>query len=493
MRSGRATGPWLPATALLVGGLVALVAVSAPVEAGLGAAVVATGLAMLARPDRGTLVALGLVYSNACVVLVNNHGLPRPIAAAPFVLLLLPVLHHLVVLREPLVWLPATSWSVAFLGVYLTSALTSPTMWDTGSYVLIYITEGFGCFLLLTNIVRTPDQARRCIQTIVLTGAALGSISLLQHLRGMMWTSFGGFGSVGDRYVPGDTEWTNSADGTRSDGHARLAGPIGEANFFALILLVLLPWGVYLTSTATGVVRRTAWATGTVLVGAGVVLTYSRGAIVAIVVTTVLLSILRIVPRKSLAVLALGGVLSLTFVPSYGERLAEVKKVIHFGRDSQGPPQADAAARGRLSEVLAAFAVYRDHPVLGVGPGQFPRYYQQYSGDASGGVHSGQGGRQAHNLVAGLAAETGTFGLLTFFGGLVASVRRLWWMRSRPETALVAAAALTSLCLAFTASMFLHLAYMRYLWLHLALAAVVAAVSERPARHPVEVARDVIA
>src|SRR2546430_4617945 len=39
------------------------------------------------------------------------------------------------------------------------------------------------------------------------------------------------------------------------------------------------------------------------------------------------------------------------------------------------PSEADGAIRGRLTEMLAAFAVYRDYPIIGVGPRQVAPIY----------------------------------------------------------------------------------------------------------------------
>lgn len=437
----------------------------------------AAALLLLARPDTATLLVVGLVYVNAAVVMVKVQGAPSVLEVAVFAPLLLPLVLHLTVRREPVVWLRATSWASAYALVFLVSGLASPTMADTSTYLVTFLTEGYVLFLLLTNVVRTRAQLRRCLGVLVASGAFMGLVTLLQYLRGAYWTSFRGFGQVGGAYVADGTDWTSWSDGAPA-AQPRLAGPIGEPNFFALVLLGVLPYALHLASTAGSRRARWAWWAAGALDAAGIVLSYSRGAIVAIVVTTVTLAVLRMIPRRSLLLPLAGVAVALALVPSYATRLSEVRNVLHLGGSaaSSTSQQADPAAQGRFSEMVAGLEVFRDHPLLGVGPGQFPSYYQQYAGAAGNGVHAGEGDRQAHNLFVGIAAETGLLGLVTFFGLVAVVLRRLAELRRTPRFRSVATSATASLLLLLSASMFLHLAYLRYLWLHLAVTSVLPSV-----------------
>lgn len=463
-------GAALWVVALLVGAASAVLTSVSPVLVVGSAVLVGLFVSLLALPDFATLLVVTFLYSNAAVVMVKVHGLPSLAAQAPFVLLLLPLVHHVVVRREPLVWPRASSWCAAYGTVYLLSALFSPTASATVPFLITFGTEGLGLYFILTNVVRSSRQLELAVRC--LTGAAgfLGAVTLAQHVRQSYWTSFYGFAQVGDHYIPGATDWTGWADGTVGDGSPRLAGPIGEANFFALILIMALPYAVHYASSATRGWERACWALCVVFIASGAVFTYSRGAVVAVVVAVVGLSVTGVIPRSSLVATALCGLAAVVLVPSYASRLGEIQSALHLGGGSSVGTQ-DASAQGRFSEVTAALDVYRDHPLLGVGPGQFPSYYQDYSGDESGGVHTGEGGRNAHNLIAGTAAETGTAGLLTFFGIFGAVLRGLWLLRRTAAARSLATAALASLCIGLCASMFLHLAYLRFMFLHLALTA----------------------
>jgi len=100
--------------------------------------------------------------------------------------------------------------------------------------------------------------------------------------------------------------------------------------------------------------------------------------------------------------------------------------------------------------------------------------------------------RQAHNLYAGMAAETGLPGLIFFMGIFISTLIALARVRRRcaviaPQHAAMATAFLLAIVAYLTTGVFLHLAYERYLWILLALAASAAYVGQQvpvPERDP---------
>jgi O-antigen ligase len=146
----------------------------------------------------------------------------------------------------------------------------------------------------------------------------------------------------------------------------------------------------------------------------------------------------------------------------------------------------DSSFRKRANETIAALLVFGDHPVTGVGRGLFPLYYGDYADEV--GIASETEARQAHNLYAGILAETGLFGFIFFMAIFAATlidlerVRRRW-KQLAPEYADMAVAFSLAVVAYLTTGMFLHLAYERYLWILLALAASAAylGLHHRPA------------
>ena len=124
--------------------------------------------------------------------------------------------------------------------------------------------------------------------------------------------------------------------------------------------------------------------------------------------------------------------------------------------------------------------MFADHPLLGVGPGQFPSYYMTYAQEF--GLRVREEDREAHNLYFGIASDVGLLGAVCFFGAIWVTIRDLARTRARllatrPRLAHLAAGFMLSLVAYLTTGIFLHLAFERYLWLMLALGAATSLVA----------------
>jgi len=93
----------------------------------------------------------------------------------------------------------------------------------------------------------------------------------------------------------------------------------------------------------------------------------------------------------------------------------------------------DFASSERLPIFNTALAMYRTHPVNGVGVRAFPRAYLDYAAPddvhvaKSGGT---RGALHAHNVVLEVMADTGTIGLAGLLCGFLLALRA--WQRMRP-------------------------------------------------------------
>src|SRR5439155_1514577 len=99
--------------------------------------------------------------------------------------------------------------------------------------------------------------------------------------------------------------------------------------------------------------------------------------------------------------------------------------------------ETDGAIRGRMTEMMAALFVFLDHPVIGVGPGQYMPVYSQAYMNVPGALRHITVERRAHSMYFELAAENGMVGLGLFLAIVGLIQFRLWrawrlWKRSRP-------------------------------------------------------------
>jgi O-antigen ligase len=183
---------------------------------------------------------------------------------------------------------------------------------------------------------------------------------------------------------------------------------------------------------------------------------------------------LRYIKVSQLVALLIGVAVLFTIQPTYLERLMTIDAVGGLTGTAGEAASEDSSFRKRANETIAALLVFGDHPVLGVGRGLFPLYYGDYADEV--GIISETEARQAHNLYAGILAETGLFGFVFFMAIFAATlidlerVRRRWKTLA-PEYADMAVAFSLAVIAYLTTGMFLHLAYERYLWILLALAA----------------------
>lgn len=464
----RATAPrWLAATVAIGAAALLGVAIATGSAALVVLALVPLFVAAISRPLGAVLVfAVGL-YLNLPVVAAHNAHLAGGLGAVFSLLLLLPFVAYLVVGRRPLVVTPALPLMIGYLVVLVLSAtIAGGGRTGTVAPIVTFLTEGLLLYLLVSNVVRTPDHLRAVIWALILTGAFMGLTSLWQEATHSYHNTLGGLAKV-------DTTGFDVGSAlTGKELRPRMAGPIGEKNRYAQILLVLLPLALSRVRVERSRGLRLLAAACAGLILCGVLLTFSRGAAVALGVVVLAMAALRMVSLRQVIALALALVALVAVVaPDYVVRLQSLAAADKALAQSN---QADAAIRGRATESLAALHVFRDHPALGVGPGQFFERYSATYGNALN-LRFLDDRRRAHNLYLEIAADTGALGLAAFLAIVGVTMAQLWrlaalWRRRRPELAALAHAFLLALVAYLATGMFLQLSYQRYFWFLLALA-----------------------
>jgi O-antigen ligase len=478
--------PVLPVVAL--GLMIALslaigaAAAQEPVLAVVGVLALLGAVAVAIRPEAAVLIVIGLIYSNAPAVFVTFHSVPVAIAAAVPLILAAPLAYDILVSRRKIVLTPAMPWIALLLIVEILSAITARDVPNAASALGTFLSEGIGLYLLVTNTVRSAELLRATIWVLLFVGAVLGSLSFFQQVTETYNNSYFGFAQT-EAAITGLTE----------TGIARLAGPIGEKNRYAQVMLMLIPLGVLQFSG-----ERRRWlkvaALGCALLAAiATALTFSRGAALAAGVVLLAMVALRYIRPSHLVAAAAVIAVVLVAVPAYSSRLTSLVDLGALLSDEPAGSGTDNSLLSRATENLTALRVFADHPVLGVGPGQFPAYYRDYADEIGVSVRAQD--RQAHNLYLGIAAETGILGLTAFLGAVMATLIQLARARasalpSRPDLAAMAAGFILAIVAYLASGLFLHLSYARYFWLILALAGAAATVIIETMAQPAERASD---
>jgi putative inorganic carbon (HCO3(-)) transporter len=472
----RALPSWtVPAAAVLLG---AAIAFGNPIV--IAVALLPAAAALVLRPDGAAVIFAFGIYLNLPVVLANHAGISTVLASGFALVLLVPLFGYLVVGRQPVVLTPALGLMVGYLVALVLSATLAPGAGrDTVSTVVTFLSEGLLLYVLITNVVRTPRTLRAVVWALIVAGGIMGALSVWQEATHSYHQTLWGLAQV-DR--TGSNIGTAAAFG--KDLRPRLAGPIGEKNRYAQVLLVLLPLALWIVRIEAIRWRRLLAAGCAFFTLCGILLTFSRGAALALGITVLAMMVVGFVRARTVALL-LVCVLGLTFAlaPDYIARLQSLSAL--DSATSQGS-SADGAVVGRATEGLAAFNAFKDHPIVGVGPGQFFRRYSQEYGNQLN-LRFLAENRQAHNLYLAIMADTGILGLVTFLSIVLVTIVQLWrlnvfWRMRRPEHAHLALAFLLSLVAYLASGAFLQLAYQRYFFVLVALANATIWVLRREAR-----------
>lgn len=454
---------------------------------------------LLRMPEVGLLAGVLAFYLNLPALAVRIHGVPGAFVAVS-ALIVAPAAFQSVFARRPVVDRPFLLM-LLFLGTTLLSFLIAKDSDLALAWILKYVGEGLFLYLVVINLIRTARTLRRVAWTLILAGAFLSSLTLYQEVTHSYRSDFGG---LAQRML--ERETPEQAAGRERDPRTRpkiriahrAQGPIDDPNRYAQILIVLLPLGVACGLQARRRVGQIAASAGTVTILGGLLLTYSRGAFVAMFVMAGAAVAMRLMrPLHFAAVLLVFGGAAAILAPGYAARMLTLRGLQGLADRSENI-EPDAVERGRAAEMLAAYHVFQDYPILGVGPGQFAPVYSVAYMSEEYSLRRLTEQRRAHSLYLELAAETGLVGLSVFVAIVIVVMRRLarvWRDLRRRESELAgyAAALLLGIVGYLATGIFLQLSFQRYYWFLLALAGATVQIAAARAAQKTGPATDQVA
>ena len=431
-----------------------------------GALAILFSIITLSNVEFGLLVLIFISYTRFSDVLLEFHGAPS--IAKPYIALLLVAIFVKWFVEKKI----ATGWgrSAILVGAYGLVVFSSLLYATDFKYALTaflnFLKDGI-IAVIIVILLRDWKTFQNVVWSLVLAGVFIGTISAYQGLTGTYDNDFGGFGQVGYRNIIGSTEGN------------RLSGPVGDPNFYAQAMLVLLPLALSRFLKEKGWFMRFLAGWTFLVVFLAVIFSYSRGAALAMVIM-LLFNMFHSPPKLTDALIGMLLIIFLvSFVPNpYLERLSTISDI--FG--GRNGVLGDVSYRGRASEVFTAWLMFIDHPIVGVGVENYPVYYQSYSRRL--GLDPRIEERQAHNLYLQVAAETGLFGILVFgfllfsmLRGTLDAWRKLKISGLDSQASMVLSVA-TGIVGYLGAAMFIHAAYPRYFWVLAGIALAIPSVVE---------------
>lgn len=280
---------------------------------------------------------------------------------------------------------------------FLSVAIISFTAWAISSAVWA------------SDVNAAEKNATRLVLTVVLLFIIYSAIREPRDVRVMTWAYLAGAFA---------TSVYALASGVVYEG--RITGGIVNPNFFAAELVVSLVLGGFMLAVARRADMRLLLAGFLLTYGISFVLTQSRGGLIALA-TALVVAVVVAGPIRPQVVVTILVVLALAL--TYYVRLAPQSL-----RDRVTNISAQGSA-GRADEWRIALRIGADHPLLGVGLGNYPVVSPQYAASTINliAVRHALQGSVAHNTYFETFSELGGVGLtllLAILGATLATAIR---------------------------------------------------------------------
>ncbi len=235
-------------------------------------------------------------------------------------------------------------------------------------------------FVVLVNVVRTQKRLNALMLLALATGIWLSLAAINDYRLGLM-----------------------TVEGYRAGG--RGGGIFGNSNDMALFLVTIVPIAIALLLGSRSLVRKFLFGGAVVLMVCGILLTYSRGAFLGLLVALTLLA-WKAGRNRRLVLIVIGFLMVASFlalVPSYALRLGSI---LIPSLDPVGSSEA------RSGELLRSLYVALRHPLFGIGMGNYAPEMSHL-------------GLVTHNSYTQVAAEMGMAALVCYTLFIVTPLKKL--------------------------------------------------------------------
>jgi hypothetical protein len=346
--------------------------------------------------------------------------------------------------RSRLEWHSLLTWLLVYAVAMVPSALFASERLAPAAALVAYLRDVLIVWIVLT-IIRTPSQLRLVMWSLLAGAALLVFAAVVQLVSGF---DLGGLSSLGIEI-------------SATDMSIRLDGPVRiDSNVFAQLLVIVVPLGLSLawSSSRRAIAGLALGAVALTCVTA--IWTFSRGGFVGLVVVLAGATLLQ--HRSRVRVASIGLVLLVVLLGAPGMfwqrlgfavgNLATVATGHTPALDApRSPPPTglqDQPGQSANSVMAAAIATLRitgtgrgrmddsvfdrsslarvgvqiaiDHPITGVGKGNYLAAYPRYAQRIDPSLPDIPLG--PHDMLIQIAAETGVLGLAAFIGLICAAV-----------------------------------------------------------------------
>ena len=367
-------------------------------------------IAALGQPQLGLVAFIIITITQLSNVGIKYHGFPSMAQPLAGLLLLLILVRISLYGERPLGWVRAGPILVIYTLVWFTSLLYAGDYQIANTTFVSFAKDMLGAVIVIF-FIQQPSSLKGAIWALILAGLFMASVSVFQYLTGTFSNNYFGFGG-----------WLAQVSGS-SSSH-RLTGPYDNPNAYAQVLAVIVPLAIDRFLNERNLPMRVLAGLAAGLSALAVVFTYSRGGFLALFFALGIYIVLRRPNFIFLVVVLALAIGLIQFLPdTYSSRLVTLFQLV----PSQNALVTDPSLRGRTSENVAAWRMFLDHPILGVGIGNYGLNYQDYSREI--GLDPRISSRTPASLYMELLAEQGLVGITVFATLLALIFRELYSAR----------------------------------------------------------------
>lgn len=433
------------------------------------------------KPEVGAYILIFTVFTNLSDLFTEN-GLPS--INKPLVAIVIFSIFANYILKTGKINTSAriTRAEIALIIYYLTILIsTLVAVNQSKSFLAIFdLTKDIAVGICIYLTLDTKEKLKTGVRILLTTVTFVAILGVIHTLSDGAFTFWGlaresAFGQVG------------------GSGGLRYGGPIAESNVWGQILVSMLPIALYQIAKTRDLLAKMIPASAALFILLAMLFTESRGAVLALILASLLIAIdLRIKATTLFGIASIGFLLLLILPSQYTERIMTLD-IIFKGNQEYGYSQ-DGAVEGRREKMLTGLAMFRENPFLGVGFANYSDNYWSYAGNlgleaAARNINAENTARQPHSLYIEIMAETGIFGIgsfLAFIGFILSGLyqaRKKYNSKKNKATQnwpIWVASIMMSILTFLIAGLFLHGIGFRFIWILSGLALVIIHLSTNP-------------
>jgi putative inorganic carbon (HCO3(-)) transporter len=245
-------------------------------------------------------------------------------------------------------------------------------------------------FFVIKYEFNTKKLVKNLLGCYIFTSAVLSIFGIIQH-----FTTIGLDKKFIVKYSSGDTV-------------VKIAATMHNPNTYAAFLILIVFPVIMLTIYEKNKKIKILYGILSILIFINIVMTYSRNAQLGFLIGAVVLSVL----YSLKLIIAFGGIGILTlFIPTVLDRVREI------------PNSSQNESRIKLWKT--AIMMIKEHPILGVGNGNYISRYDEYINKYKGLSYNAYTRYTTHNSYLKVWSELGIIGIVSFLGILITALLRV--------------------------------------------------------------------